>query len=282
MSNKRLTEVWEKSTHKSTHLLALLSLADRADDDGHCWPSQKDTASRARSTRSYINQVMEDLEVSGEIYALHRPGTTHRYLVIVGMTDDEIRSAMIKRFGFTEIDAAAQVEKVRCLQNEHVRKTNTRVSVKRTPPVRPTDTNPKEPSIEPKDLKEWGADAPPPPEPPKPKSSKSRDERLDHPAMKAYNEIMHLWPPNNEWRDRVCEVNDIGRWREILLAWSGKGHRPDNVAGLLDVYRQGWTNGKSNTNGNGHKSTTAHDPAAYAAEQAAKRTAAQAVLKGQP
>ena len=53
--------------------------------------------------------------------------------------------------------------------------------------------------------------------------SRKRDPRLDHPAMIAYNEVMRLWPPKNEWRDRVCEVEDIDRCRKVLISWSGKG-----------------------------------------------------------
>ena len=38
MSIKRMNAVWNLSKQSGSALLVLLALADRADDDGFCWP----------------------------------------------------------------------------------------------------------------------------------------------------------------------------------------------------------------------------------------------------
>jgi len=147
MSNKRLTAVWEHSTQKGTKLLALLSLADRADNDGYCWPSHKDTAQRARSKRTYVLSILPEIEKAGELY-IHRDkreGKTYQYLVIVGMTADEIKAAMKKRFKYSAEDINNKVSVL--LTRQQSRQPNDKgVSVQQTPGVSTADTNPKEPS----------------------------------------------------------------------------------------------------------------------------------------
>ena len=76
MSNKRLTAVWEHSEQEKTALLALLSLADRADDDGFCWPSHEDTAQRARTSRTYVGDLLRKIVKSGELFSHVRPGNS--------------------------------------------------------------------------------------------------------------------------------------------------------------------------------------------------------------
>lgn len=80
--------------------------------------------------------------------------------------------------------------------------------------------------------------------PPAPKK-KSRDERLDHPAMVAYNEIMRLWPAHSV-RDKVCAIDDADRWAEVLIEWAERGYNPRNIKGILEVYENGFGKGRDN------------------------------------
>ena len=34
-------------------------------------------------------------------------------------------------------------------------------------------------------------------------------------------------------------VTDLDRWRQVVLTWLMRGYRPNNVAGMLDWYRDG-------------------------------------------
>lgn len=98
MSIERMTSVWKLSKEKGAGLLILLSLADRADDDGYCWPSMDDTAKRARVTRRYVLSVVERAVESGELFVNKRSGYSHQYIVPHGMTIQQIRDAMKRRF----------------------------------------------------------------------------------------------------------------------------------------------------------------------------------------
>lgn len=146
MSNKRSTAVWEHSHQKQTKLLIMLSLADRADDDGYCWPSLNDTAKRAKTLRSYATEMIRDLERDGELYIHAKPGHTHRYLVLPGMSEDEIFKALKWRFKLSDEQAKSRVSEIRT-RREGVGNTDTQVSEIQTGGVGSTGH---EPSINPK------------------------------------------------------------------------------------------------------------------------------------
>ena len=152
MSNKRLTAVWEHSEQEKTALLALLSLADRADDDGFCWPSHEDTAQRARTSRTYVGDLLRKIEECGELYIHERPGKTHQYLVLPGMSYPEIVQAMQHRFDYDKLKAETETENI--AKKQGVKSTdmlnlqNRWVSVQQTGGVKSTEH---EPSFNPKD-----------------------------------------------------------------------------------------------------------------------------------
>src|SRR6185369_57999 len=52
--------------------LVLLALADAADQDGVCWPSQGRIADRCGLTRQYVNQVLADLAACGMVVVVTR------------------------------------------------------------------------------------------------------------------------------------------------------------------------------------------------------------------
>lgn len=149
MSNKRLTAVWDKSTQSGTKLLVLLSLADRADDDGFCWPSLKDTAQRSRTQRSYATTLIREIEKDGELYIHQRLGFTNQYIVTVGLTPQEIKTALMRRFKMSANDAQVRVSEI--LTRQGVQFTDT------TPPVNLTggvQSTGHEPSYNPNEPKE--------------------------------------------------------------------------------------------------------------------------------
>jgi hypothetical protein len=80
------------------------------------------------------------------------------------------------------------------------------------------------------------------------RKSRKRDERLDHPAIKAYRAEAHLHVPI-PWRDEVVSaVDDAERWQKIVHSWVGKGWNKQNIEGMLEVYNNGWgKNGKGKT-----------------------------------
>jgi len=143
MSNKRLTAVWDHSKQTGISLLAMLSLADQAADDGFCWPSQSTIARRSRTDRTYISKIMPELVKSGELLIHIRPGTSSQYLVIVGMTAQEIEEACQNRFKMSPGEVCTE-----CTGG--VQSTDTPLCTESTGGVQPVHTNPNEPKEKPK------------------------------------------------------------------------------------------------------------------------------------
>ena len=52
-----MTSVWQFSPFKGTTLLIHLALADHANDEGVCWPSQKSLAEKARCTTRQVRNA---------------------------------------------------------------------------------------------------------------------------------------------------------------------------------------------------------------------------------
>jgi hypothetical protein len=67
MSIKRMTDVWEKSTHTSSDLLLLLALADNANDEGYCWPGIDKLCKKTRLSESTVIRRTRAIEKSGEL-----------------------------------------------------------------------------------------------------------------------------------------------------------------------------------------------------------------------
>jgi len=86
-----MSKAWKDSQHKGNALLLLLAIADMADDDGWCWPSIAHLAHKVRVTPSSIIRTTKKLEQSGELIVLHNRRTGNKYLVCLGLTDQEKR-----------------------------------------------------------------------------------------------------------------------------------------------------------------------------------------------
>jgi hypothetical protein len=77
------------------------------------------------------------------------------------------------------------------------------------------------------------------------RKSRKRDVRLDHPAIIAYREEVHLHVPINLRDDVIKKVDNAEKWKDIIHNWMLKGWNKQNIEGMLDVYENGWgKNGK--------------------------------------
>lgn len=68
-----MSQVWEHSAHAEGTLLVLLALADFANDEGICFPSQTTLAKKSRLSSRQVRRVVGDLLASGEL-AIVRAG----------------------------------------------------------------------------------------------------------------------------------------------------------------------------------------------------------------
>lgn len=84
MSVRWITVVWEKSPYKGERLLLHLALADYANDEGTCFPSQRTLAHKARCSQNFVrvclNQMVEDGYLAVQKEANGR-GRTATYLL---------------------------------------------------------------------------------------------------------------------------------------------------------------------------------------------------------
>lgn len=67
MSYSLQTAVWQNGPTDPTMKFVLLSLAERADDNGYCWPSHADTAKRTGYAKRTIIKIVARLEEDGWI-----------------------------------------------------------------------------------------------------------------------------------------------------------------------------------------------------------------------
>lgn len=281
MSIKCLSRVWEYSTMKGSALLLLLAIADNAADYGYAYPGIENIAHKTRLSERQVMRLVQLCEDAGELYVDRRKNKVNRY--VVNVWGPEIDVPYCIRCGAigvpplgVSIESHHIIPKARggsdaaenridlcgdCHKEIHRIYASDNMSrdayVTLIEELRDMDVTPRvtlmspEPSLTVKkniNRKESAASAAPYPAPPpsKPKKSagKKRDERIDHPAYQVYQELTHRAVPF-AWRDEVCKVTDFEKWRAIVKSWAGK-YNPTNIEGMLDVYQNGWKNGKAN------------------------------------
>lgn len=62
-----MSRVWDETQFRGHELLVFLSLADHANDQGVCWPSQKTLAARARCSERTVKRIIAHLKSEGFI-----------------------------------------------------------------------------------------------------------------------------------------------------------------------------------------------------------------------
>ncbi len=100
MSLVAMNRIWDRSTQTGTPLVILLALADRADEDGICWPGVDWIAQRARLQPRQARNVLRALEESGEIRTINRKGGRYRtnlYIITAGMDEQAIADLFARR-----------------------------------------------------------------------------------------------------------------------------------------------------------------------------------------
>lgn len=105
-----MSRVWDSNRQSGTDLVILLALADRAGDDGISWPSLESLRERSRlADDRQVRRILRKLEQAGDIFTIQAAGRGHTnlYMVCVGMTQDEIATALVKRAEVSLTDATA-------------------------------------------------------------------------------------------------------------------------------------------------------------------------------
>lgn len=71
---------------------------------------------------------------------------------------------------------------------------------------------------------------------------KSKDSRLNHPGMKIYRKLARLCVPHALRDDVIACYDELGedRWERAVKEWIGRGHKPQNILGMIDVARHGF------------------------------------------
>lgn len=93
MSIEVMTRVWKKSQEKGSRLLLLLAIADHTDEFGFAWPGIALLAEKTRMSERQTKRLLNETEETGELY-VDRRGYNNRYIVTVGMTDEEIMAVL--------------------------------------------------------------------------------------------------------------------------------------------------------------------------------------------
>lgn len=96
MSIAAMNWVWTLEDLGPTETLLMMALADAADDDGFCWPSQVVLARKARQTDRNVRRLITRLSRQGLLRVEHRSSTggrrSNRYWLNVGYRPEPLGS----------------------------------------------------------------------------------------------------------------------------------------------------------------------------------------------
>jgi DNA-binding MarR family transcriptional regulator len=95
-----MSRVWESSSASGGGLLALLAIADFANDNGIAWPSLSVLAAKARLSVRQLCTVLDELEKAGELKRERSTGGRNqrsRYAVTVSENSEEITLKKLQR-----------------------------------------------------------------------------------------------------------------------------------------------------------------------------------------
>lgn len=115
MSVRVLSWAWSLEEVMGSEALVLLALADQANDEGFCWPSQEKLAPKARQSVSTLRRSLRSLEKMGLLTTITRSSTRGRrsnlYLLHIGAKPDlSMRSAKAVSLGEDAAQACQMLE----------------------------------------------------------------------------------------------------------------------------------------------------------------------------
>ena len=115
MSVRASTWAWSLEEVMGSEALVLLALADQANDEGLCWPSQEKLAPKARQSVSTLRRSLRSLEKMGLLTTITRSSTRGRrsnlYLLHIGAKPDlSMRSAKAVNLGEDAAQACQMLE----------------------------------------------------------------------------------------------------------------------------------------------------------------------------
>ena len=115
MSVRASTWAWSLEEVMGSEALVLLALADQANDEGLCWPSQEKLAPKARQSVSTLRRSLRSLEKMGLLTTITRSSTRGRrsnlYLLHIGAKPDlSMRSARTVNLGEDAAQACQMLE----------------------------------------------------------------------------------------------------------------------------------------------------------------------------
>ena len=115
MSVRASTWAWSLEEVMGSEVLVLLALADQANDEGFCWPSQEKLAPKARQSVSTLRRSLRSLEKMGLLTTITRSSTRGRrsnlYLLHIGAKPDlSMKSAKAVNLGEDAAQACQMLE----------------------------------------------------------------------------------------------------------------------------------------------------------------------------
>lgn len=279
MGRKCRDLVWEESKQKSSHKLTMLALAERANDQtGQCNPSHETLADMVGVTTRQIRKILDDLVTAGEIEIVTGRGRNHTNQYNILLQNRNCSSDYVLENRNSSVDKiGTPARKIGTLASEN----RNYSSYEPLEPIEPT-TEPRERDHAPARTLV----------PHKPRfSSNSTSSKTAQPPVQT--DSPHIDPrhfvngyiPSGQGstpveifyernsirehtlsaplEDDICrEVKDLDRWRSVVVAWQGAGHKPLNITGQLDWYRKDiptYTNGAQNGKPSNHHTDPALD-----------------------
>lgn len=115
MSVRASTWAWSLEEVMGSEALVLLALADQANDEGFCWPSQQKLAPKARQSVSTLRRSLRSLEKMGLLTTITRSSTRGRrsniYLLHIGARPDlSMKSAKAVTLSEEAVQACEMLE----------------------------------------------------------------------------------------------------------------------------------------------------------------------------
>jgi len=114
MSVKVMSRVWDSASQGGSDKLMLLALADRADEDGICWPGMAYLAGKCGVTERQAQRTISKLAIRGEVYVETGggKGKTNSYFITVGLPAADIKEILIRRLKKPDDEAEAIVQSI--------------------------------------------------------------------------------------------------------------------------------------------------------------------------